>query len=196
MNTRINPTLEHSDVPAKSAAPSTVATLRRLPGETALLRNVPLWKVEGVTDDNVALVRDSGIYVHYPKLGHDGWYIGGNYQFVVDLLADQEPAGLTAKAVPTLPRNTSLEKGLLVITILALIGIALMPEIARIIIFTSLFLGVLIGIYQTKTQKQIGALLKPLIKPAEITKPTQFKIDENDPTLPGTLAWIASSGRD
>lgn len=196
MNTRINPTFEHGDVPAKGAAPTTFATLQRLPGETALLQNVPLWKVEGVTDDNVALVRESGIYVHYPKLGHDGWYIGGNYQFVVDLLADRAPAGLTAKAVTALPRNTSLEKGLLVITILALIGVALITEIAQIIILTSLFLGVLIGINHTKTQKKIGALLKPLIKPAKIIKPCPSLYDANEPFSPGTLAWYARRDRD
>lgn len=49
------------------------AILWNTPEDCVLISDIPLYRLQGVTDKNIKVVMQTGIWVHYPSLMYEGW---------------------------------------------------------------------------------------------------------------------------
>lgn len=59
------------------------------------IRGIPVWQLDGVTDENLAAVKETDIWVHYKKRKFDGWCICAPEKIYQLVLADLAKRGIT-----------------------------------------------------------------------------------------------------
>ena len=63
----------------------------------AEFKELPVWRLNGVTDANIKAVKETELWVHYPRLGDEGWGLIADDSIRKKKLAKLKKHGITAK---------------------------------------------------------------------------------------------------
>ena len=142
--------------------------------EAAKIAGYPVWKLEGVNEDNVDAIKDTGLWVHYTKFGMDGWGIVTRDEARQAVMVDLASHGITATPWEELPYRTSARLILLLGLTFALVMVAVQqPIIGGMMMVGTFVLNAII--YKSEGQIERGQFVedtskKPILKRANETE--------------------------